>query len=55
MMTFKQFLNEVIEKDGSEYVVKTEDRSRVLGKHKTKKEAQAQLAAIEISKHKAGK
>lgn len=37
------------------YVVMTKDGSKVLGTHATKKEAVAQLQAIEISKHKGGK
>jgi len=41
-------------KVGSSWVVYTKDGSRVLGKHKTEGEAKAQLAAIEISKHKKG-
>lgn len=55
MMTFTEFLNEVIDKEGSKYVVKSEDRSKKLGTHDSKKKAQAQLAAIEISKQKAKK
>jgi len=41
----------VIDKENGEYVVKTKDRSRELGKHKTKEDAVKQLQAIEISKH----
>lgn len=52
MKTFKQFISEVIEKEGDKYVVKTEDGSKTLGTHDSKKKAEKQLAAIEISKHK---
>lgn len=45
----------MIKKSGSGYAVTTKSGSKVLGKHKTKKQAQKQLAAIEISKHKKGK
>ena len=44
-----------IHKVGSKWVVTTEDGSRVLGTHNSKKQAEDQLAAIEISKHKRGK
>jgi hypothetical protein len=44
-----------IEHRGSEWVVLSHDRSKVLGKHRTKKEAEAHLRAIEAAKHaKAG-
>ena len=39
-------------KNGTKYIVTTKDGNRTLGKHKTKKKAQKQLAAIEISKKK---
>lgn len=55
MTPFKQFINEVIDKEGDKYVVKSEDRSKKLGTHDSKKKAQAQLVAIEISKQKAKK
>lgn len=40
-----------IEQRGSEWVVLPENGDKVLGKHKTKAEAEAQLRAIEASKH----
>lgn len=40
----------MIKKEGSGYEVTNKSGSKVLGKHKTKEEAQDQLAAIEISK-----
>ena len=42
----------MIKKIGNTYAVTTSSGDRILGKHKTKKEASAQLAAIEISKAK---
>jgi len=39
----------MIKKEGSQYVVRSKG-GRKLGSHATKKEAQAQLAAVEISK-----
>ena len=47
-MKFKAFL-ETIEKQGSKWVVKSK-KGKTLGKHATKKDALAQLRAIEISK-----
>jgi hypothetical protein len=41
----------VIVKRGRNWVVTTES-GRVLGTHKTEAEAKAQLAAVEISKHR---
>ena len=43
----------VIEREGSEWVVKSEDGSKVLGRHKSKADAEAQLRAIEASKARA--
>lgn len=43
-------LFESIVKRGDEYVVMDSKKTKVLGKHKSKKKANAQLAAIEISK-----
>lgn len=40
----------MIIKEGNNYIVKSET-GKVLGKHKTRKKAIAQLQAIEISKH----
>ena len=50
--SFKQQfqLNERIEKVDGEYVVYPKKGGKRLGTHKTRKEAQKQLAAIEISK-----
>lgn len=45
----------VIEERDGKYVVLTGDRSRVLGTHATRREAEAQLAAIEASKERADK
>lgn len=45
-------LNEVVVKQGNEFVVMTKDRSRVLGRHASKEKAMSQLRAIEISKHR---
>lgn len=42
--------NETISKQGNKWVVKSK-KGKVLGTHDTKKKAEAQLAAIEISKH----
>lgn len=45
----------MITKKGPGYVLKSKDGSKTLGKHATKAEAQAQEAAINISKaRKAG-
>jgi len=40
----------VIDNENGEYVVKTKDRSKELGRHKTKKDAINQLQAIELNK-----
>ena len=42
--------NYIIEKRGSKWVLLTKDRSRVLGRHKSKADAEAQERAIEASK-----
>ena len=42
----------VIEHEDGEYVVKTKNKSKTLGKHKNKKDAIKQLQSIEINKHK---
>lgn len=42
---------DVIEREGDDYVVMSEDRSKVLGRHKTLEDARAQLAAVEAAKH----
>jgi hypothetical protein len=43
---------DMIKKKGSQWVVTDSTGKKVLGKHKTKKEAQKQIAAVEISKKK---
>jgi predicted nucleotidyltransferase len=45
-------LDETIKKVGDEYVVYPKKGGKRLGSHKTRKAAEKQLAAIEISKHK---
>lgn len=44
-----------VKKTKSGYKVTNKAGSKTLGRHKSKKEANAQLAAIEISKKKRGK
>lgn len=44
----------MIVKEGSQWVVKSK-AGKVLGKHKTKKEAEAQLKAVEASKSRRSK
>lgn len=48
-------VNETIRKIGNKYVVYAKKGGKRLGTHTTRKSAQKQLAAIEISKHKKGK
>jgi len=43
-------LDESIVKRGDKWVVMNKDKTKVLGTHDSEKKAQAQLAAIEISK-----
>jgi len=50
MKRFSEFLIEMIRKRGSKFVVLDSKGKKVLGTHETKKKAQKQLAAIEISK-----
>lgn len=40
----------MIRKEGNQWVVRTSDGSKVLGRHLTKEEALKQLRAIEVSK-----
>lgn len=42
----------MIKKSGSKYVVTDKSGKKTLGKHSSKKKAQKQIAAIEISKAK---
>jgi len=51
----KQLMPERIEKTESGYYATTETGRRLSKKPKSKKAAMAQLAAVEISKHKRGK
>ena len=44
-----------IAKEGDQWVVRAESNNKVLGRHKTKRDAEAQLRAIEASKHGKGK
>lgn len=50
MKRFSEFLIEMISKRGGKFVVLDSKGKKVLGTHETKKKAQKQLAAIEISK-----
>lgn len=50
MKSFSEFLIEMIRKREGKFVVLDSKGKKVLGTHKTKKKAQKQLAAIEISK-----
>ena len=45
----------IIEKRGSKWVLLTKDRSRVLGTHDSKADAEAQERAIEASKYRGEK
>jgi hypothetical protein len=45
----------MVKQDGNEWIVTDSSGRQILGRHKTKKKANAQLAAIEISKKKRGK
>lgn len=44
-----------VAKEGSEWVVRAESTGKVLGRHKTKRDALAQLRAVEANKHGKGK
>ena len=52
MLDFNEFvaLEEMIKHEGDKFNVYNSDGTELLGSHDTKKEALAQLAAIEISK-----
>ena len=45
----------MIKKQGKEYILYSEDGSKILGRHPTKSKAIAQEIAINISKHKKDK
>jgi len=49
-MRFIEFLKETIVKRGKKYIVMNKAKTKVLGKHETRKSADKQLAAIEINK-----
>lgn len=51
-MKLNEVLLEFVEKRGNQWVVLNHARTKVLGTHPTEKKARAQLAAIEINKHK---
>lgn len=40
-----------VAKEGNQWVVRSESTNKILGKHKTKREAMTQLRAIEANKH----
>lgn len=40
-----------VKKEGNEWVVRAESTNKVLGRHKTKRDAMAQLRAVEANKH----
>ena len=48
----KEVIDETIHKAGSKWKITTKNGKRTLGTHSSKKKAQAQLAAIEINKHR---
>lgn len=50
MKTFLEYITERVVKRGNKWVVTDSKGKRVLGKHRTRAEAQRQLTAIEISK-----
>ena len=52
MKLFEIALREFVEHRGSKWVVVNHDRTKVLGTHNTKKDANAQLRAIEANKHR---
>ncbi|AYP28284.1 hypothetical protein HWB92_gp026 [Serratia phage vB_SmaA_3M] len=54
MKTFQNYLNirEHIRKVGDKWEVTNKSGTKVLGTHETEKDAEAQLQAIEINKHK---
>ena len=52
--TLSMIREAVVVEEGGKYVVKSEDRSKTLGTHDSKEDAEKQLQAIEINKHKKG-
>jgi hypothetical protein len=45
----------VIEKHGGQYVLRSKTTGKVLGKHRTRAEAEKQERAIQAAKHRRGK
>lgn len=52
LATIEENINEMIKHRGNKWLVFTKDGKKLLGTHNSKKDAESQLAAIEISKHK---
>lgn len=52
MKLFEIAIREFVKHRGSKWVVVNHDRTKVLGTHNTKKDANAQLRAIEANKHR---
>ena len=50
-MKLQELLCEYVERRGNKWVVLNHTKDKVLGTHPTRKEAMAQLRAIEINKH----
>lgn len=50
-MKIKEILNEIIRKEGNEWILYSK-KGKVLGRHPTKKKAKKQEQAIKINKHK---
>ena len=51
-MKLNEILCESIVKRGNKWLVRNKDKTKTLGTHDTKQDAEKQLAAIEINKHK---
>jgi len=51
-MKIKELIREFVEQRNGKWVVLDHTKKKVLGTHDTKDEADRQLAAIEINKHK---